>query len=108
MHEQDFRIDVSNQTSTPTDNRVLKNRAAPDIDISVINGNLIKSTPNVTKCVNETDVNYRTMSNTMLSSTYNSTLANANNINNASNRNTTPKPLSNYTDILKGNYFISY
>ena len=107
LPEQNFRIDTSNQTSTPTDNRVQKNRAAPDIDLSVINGNLIKSTPNITKCVNETDANYRTMSNTMLSSTYNSTMSsthsnNANNNNAASSRITTPKPLSSFADILKG------
>lgn len=101
LNEKNYQLETTNQTSTPTDNRVLKTRTAPDIDVSVINNNR-----NSTKLVNETDANYRTLSNTILNSsaanvTTTTTPTITTNSNSKINAN---KPLTNYSDLMKGNF----
>ena len=104
--EKNFQFESTNQTSTPTESRMLKKRAAPDIDISVINNNnntmAAKMSMPLAKCVNETDTNFRNMSSTMLNSTAISNSSMSTSIyNKTNNKNEVNKPLSNFTDALK-------
>lgn len=104
--EKNFQFESTNQTSTPTESRMMKKRAAPDIDISVINNNnntmaAKMSMPSV-KCVNETDTNFRNMSSTMLNSTAISNSSMSTSMyNKNTNKNEVNKPLTNFLDALK-------
>ncbi|RNA05040.1 DNA topoisomerase 2-binding 1 [Brachionus plicatilis] len=91
LPEKDFILVSENQTSTPSESRILpsKTKKIPDIDLSVIN-HLNNTNANSTKFVNETE--NRTGLNQSTSMLLNNTAA--------STKNCT-KPMSNYSDLVK-------
>ncbi|CAF0961216.1 unnamed protein product [Brachionus calyciflorus] len=99
LPEKDFILETDNQTSTPSESRIMasKTKKIPDIDLSVINP-LNNTNANSTKIVNETDRNGMFMnglnqSTSMLMNTTNS----------ASSKNLTQnnKPMTHYSDLMK-------
>jgi hypothetical protein len=108
LPEKNYQLETSNQTSTPTDNRVItKNQRAPEIDVSVISKPINKNNVNATKLVNETEnvtryQNNNTANSTLLGSSFttnNTTISNTNAT--SGSKNNVNKPLSNYGDLIK-------
>lgn len=106
LYEKNYQLRSATQVLTPSDNRVLKSRANIDNSLmnnSPMNNSLINNSLNFNspKCLNEIDTNngFNKHSNPLLNTVYN----------NNTNKNNINKPLTNYSDLMKGfKHFISF
>ena len=104
MPEKEYQLETSNQTSTPTDHRVLaKNQRAPEIDLSVITkaaNQSVMQASNATKLVNESE-NITRNANGSFQSMLNHSNMTMPAPAPPSSKSNSIKPMTNYADLTK-------